>query len=128
MGQCARYGGRRWPLGSPEGCWPAPRGVTEERRRGCCLCVGKMHDVDAPAFEARPRGACAGAKPTDRQGSERPTSSAAERPRRKVGADPWVATGVTERTDADGRARASKPRRTPASNPARERVLKGLQG
>jgi hypothetical protein len=25
-----------------------------------CLCVGSMHDVDATAFEARPRGACAG--------------------------------------------------------------------
>lgn len=37
---------------------------------------------------------------------------------------PWVATGVTERTAAEGRARASKTRRTPASMSAGRRPLR----
>lgn len=55
-----------------------------------CLCVGSMHDVDAIGFAARPRGACAGRLLADRQGSEHPTSSVAERARREASNSPWM--------------------------------------
>jgi hypothetical protein len=111
---------RRPPLAlrQPSGLLARGRGVPRSDGAIPCLCVGSMHDVDAPAFEARPRGACAGlCWPIDKGARIRvkrakPTAERGEQ-------QPMAARGVTERTDADGRARASKTRRTPERTSAR---------
>lgn len=116
-GQCARYGGRRWPFGSPGGCWPAPRGDpwSDGAAVACALHTPKRLRVggwDRCTIPPQAGWCMCGAVLADRQGSERPPSPVAERPRSEASNSPWVATGVTERTADDGRARASKPRRT----------------
>lgn len=86
-----------------------------------------MHDVDAIGFAARPRGACAGlCWPIDKGARIRvkrakPTAERGEQ-------QPMDARGVTERTADEGRARASKARRTPESNTRQRRILSGFQG
>lgn len=64
-----------------------------------------------------------GAVLADRQGSEHPASSTVEPTAERGEQQPMDARGVTERTDADGRARASKTRRTPARRSAGRRPL-----
>jgi hypothetical protein len=69
-----------------------------------------------------------GAVLADRQESERPPSSVAERSRREASNSPWDARGVTERTADEGRARASKTRRTPERTSARSARQQRVSG
>jgi hypothetical protein len=85
---------------------PAPRGLPEERRR----------DPLPVRWEDARRGRqrLAAGRVVHVRGCADCAISA-------VSKSPWDARGVTERTAAEGRARASKTRRTPANNPAGRR-------